>query len=94
MLPAGAMGDAVLEDIRADMPGLNVVDWAFEMDGKKVRRARSGSSHEALLTFMRNRQPGETAMTAVQRELGIKPSALKKLKETLRDAAHATTAAL
>jgi hypothetical protein len=33
-------------------------------------------------------------MTAVQRELGLKPKGLEKLRSALRDATHATTKAL
>ena len=29
VLPKDAMGDAVLDDIKADMPGIKVTDWDF-----------------------------------------------------------------
>lgn len=36
-----------------------------------MRKARTGSSHDALIAFMANRLPGEISMPAVQRELGL-----------------------
>ena len=75
--------------------GLNVVDWQFELDGPKVRRPRKGTSHEALISFMGNRLPGETPMSHIQRELGLQPlmecghcELFSAMKE------HATTKAL
>jgi hypothetical protein len=94
VLPADTTGDGILDDIKSEMPGLRIVPWDFEMDGEKVRRPRNGSAHTALITFMKHRLPGETAMSTIQRELGLKCHALRALKETLRDASHVTTQAL
>lgn len=94
VLPKDQDGDAILESIVAEMPGLQVVPWPFELDGPKVKRPREGSSHASVVAFMKNRLPGQTALTHLQRELGITAGALKKLRETLRDASHATTKAL
>lgn len=94
VLPKDKTGDAILQDIAADMPYLNVVPWDFAMDGPKVRKARIGTSHAALVTLMDHRLPGEAPMSFIQRELGVKPGGLKKLKEVLRDKTHATTKAL
>jgi hypothetical protein len=35
-------GDAILEDIRADIPDLNVVDWKFDLDGPRYERIERG----------------------------------------------------
>ena len=80
VLPKDKDGDAILQDISSDMPGLNVVDWQFELDGPKVRRPRKGTSHEALISFMGNRLPG--------------PDGMRALRTVLRDKEHATTKAL
>jgi len=93
-LPKDKTGDAILQDILADMPKIRVVPWAFELDGTKVRKARTGTSHAALLTLMANRLPGETAMPHIQRELSLDRSKLKKLKEALSKSDHPTTTAL
>jgi hypothetical protein len=94
ILPQDKTGDAILKDIVADMPELNVVPWLFELDGPQVRKARKGTSHEALITYMSTRLPGETSMSKVQRELGLDGSKLKKLKASLSKADHQTTTAL
>jgi hypothetical protein len=95
VLPKDKTGDAILQDILVDMPNTRVVPWTFELDGPKVRKARTGTSHAALITLMTNRLPGETAMSYVQRELGLDhPPKLKKLKEALRKSDHPTTVAL
>jgi hypothetical protein len=94
VLPKDKDGDAILQDISSDMPGLNVVDWQFELDGPKVRRPRKGTSHEALISFMGNRLPGETPMSHIQRELGLQPDGMRALRTVLRDKEHATTKAL
>ena len=95
VLPADSMGDAILTDIKADMPDIEVVPWSFEMDGPKVRRPREGSSHQPLLTLMRNTEPGESVpLSTIQRELALKPAGLSKLREVLRNDTHATSKAL
>jgi hypothetical protein len=94
ILPKNKMGDAILQDIRVDMPGIVEVPWAFELDGPVVPVVRKGSSHEALIAFMTTRPPGETTMITVKAELDLKDRALKKLKEILRAADHPTTTRL
>ncbi|ETR76982.1 hypothetical protein X566_04570 [Afipia sp. P52-10] len=85
ILPNGKEGDAILGDITTDMPNLNVVDWPFELDGPKVRGLRSGSADEALVAFMRNKLPGETPFSKIQRELSLKAEGVKSLRERLRN---------
>ena len=94
VLPKDQMGDNILQDILADMPGINEVPWAFELDGPNVPMVRKGSSHEALITYMTTRLPGETAMADVKNELGLTDSTLRKLKEVLGTTDHPTTTAL
>lgn len=94
ILPQDKTGDAIFQSILVDMPSLRVVPWAFELDGPQVRKIRKGSSHDALLSYMTVRLPGETAMSNVQRELGLEPLKLKKLKEVLSKPDHHTTTAL
>jgi hypothetical protein len=93
VLPRGADGDAVLAHLREEMPGADVVPWDFEMDGPS-ERVRRGSSHEALLTMMRNRLPGETPMSFIKSELGLTQSGVKDLRTVLRDDTHHLTKSL
>ena len=94
VLPKDKTGDAILQDIRSDMPGLNVIAWDFELDGLKARSPRKGTSHEALIAFMATRPLGETAMSTVKSALDLSPKKLKNLKEALGKPEHPTPAAL
>jgi len=94
VLPTDADGDAILASVLADMPGLKVADWSFEMDGAKVKRPRKGSNHEALVSFMTTRLPGTTPLSVLRRTLSLSDTGLKRLKEVLRDKDHATSQAL
>jgi len=94
VLPAGERGTEILQYIRKDLPGINVVDWPFELDGPKARVQRKGLPHEGLVTFMSHRDPGRISMSIIRREFGLKPHALKDLQKVLRNEDHATTLAL
>jgi hypothetical protein len=69
VLPRVETGDAILEDIKADMPDLNVVDWKFDLNGPRCERIERGMVHEALNTLMDNRLTGETPISFIRREL-------------------------
>jgi hypothetical protein len=94
LLPKGPKGDAILTDILCEMPGLNVADWPFVLDGDKVYRPKQGSTHEAVLAYMKQRLPGETPLSGLGRALSIGRTAMQKLQEALRDAQHPLTQAL
>lgn len=90
VLPPGDLGDELLGHLIEEMPGVVVTDWDHTLDGEGVR-IRRGSSHEALVAFMRNRCPGETAMTTLRKELGLTERAVKELQVVLRDPGHELT---
>ena len=90
----GTDGDAILVHLQDEMPGAVVVPWDFEMDGPS-ERVRRGSFHEALVALMGNRLPEEAQdVVHFQSELGITPSAVKKLRKVLRDDSHHLTKSL
>jgi hypothetical protein len=91
LLPRGPKGDAILKDICDEMPGLNVVDWPFILDGDKVYRPKRGSSHEAVLAYMDQRLPGETPLSRLGRALSIDRKAMQKLQDVFRDPQHPLT---
>lgn len=93
VLPTGSRGDRILDAIKLEMPGIKLQKWSFSPDGEKAR-VRRNSSHVALTAFMTNRKPGNTAMTTIQKELGLSPKTIKNLKEALRDADHPLTVKL
>jgi hypothetical protein len=90
VLPHGGLGDAILEHLIEEMPGVVVVPWDFALDGPS-ERIRRGSSHEALIALMGNRLPGETPMSFIRSELGLTASATKELREVLRNDGHELT---
>jgi hypothetical protein len=94
LLPRDSLGDAILDDIRADMPGLQVVPWDFEMDGPTVRKPRAGTSHAKLIDYMANHPCGPVSLSSIQSHFGLTKSGLKKLRETLNNEAHETTKTL
>ncbi|SCB40279.1 hypothetical protein GA0061098_1008108 [Bradyrhizobium shewense] len=92
VLPQDAMGDAILEDIKADMPGIVVKPWDFSLDPAKEKRPRAGSSHVRLIEYMRNVTAGVVSLSIIQHALQL--SSVKKLRETLNNGEHPTTQAL
>ncbi len=94
LLSQDSLGDAILEDIRADMPGLSMVPWDFELDGHTVRKPRAGTSHTKLIEYMEGQPSGAVSLSTIQGHLGLTQTGLKRLRETLNNAAHGTTKAL
>jgi hypothetical protein len=94
VLPTGERGTEILQYIRQELPNISVQDWAFDLDGPKVRVKRTGLPHERLVTFMANRSPGRTYMSQISREFGLKPHQRKDLQKNLRDENHSTTLTL
>jgi hypothetical protein len=92
VLPQDSMGDAVLDDIKADMPGINVRPWDFAMDAPKEKKPRIGSSHSRLIDYMSKRGAGTVSLSTVQHDLQL--SSVKKLRETLNNGEHPTTQVL
>ena len=92
VLPKDAFGDAVLDDIKADMPGIKVVDWDFALDAPKEKKPRVGSSGVRLIDYMSKQPPGPVSLSVIQRDLQL--SSVKKLREMLNNTEHPTTQAL
>lgn len=92
VLPQDAMGDAVLDDIKTDMPGIKVKPWDFALDPAKEKKPRVGSSHARLIDYMSKQGSGPVSLSTVQHDLQL--SSVKKLRETLNNDEHPTTQAL
>jgi hypothetical protein len=92
LLPQDKVGDAILEDIKADMPRLNIEPWDFELDGPKTKTFRG--THARLVEYMAGQPPGQIPLSVIQEALEIGPSTLKKLRETLNKKEHTLTQAL
>lgn len=91
VLPHDSMGESVLDAIKADMPGIAVRQWEFELDPPKGKRPRE-SSHTRLIAYMEEQPTGTVSLTEIQHALKL--ISLKKLRETLNAADHPTTQAL
>jgi hypothetical protein len=92
VLPSDALGEAILDDIKADMPGIQVRPWDFALDPPKARKPRVGSSHERLIAYMVKQPVGTVSLSDIQHDLRL--TSLKKLRETLNDTEHPTSIAL
>jgi hypothetical protein len=92
VLPQDAMGNAVLDDIKTDMPGINVQLWDFALDPVREKKLRPGSSHARLVEFLMTMPPGSVPLSTVQHLLNL-PST-KKLSEALNDSEHPVSQAL
>jgi hypothetical protein len=86
VLKEGNEGDAILEGIRKEMPGLVTQPWEFDLDGPRAT-IRKGSSRDALVTFMDNApEYGEWPLTWIERELSLSKKGAEKLRAVLADA--------
>jgi hypothetical protein len=94
VLPTDWRGDAILDDVRMNMPGINVAPWDFEPDGPKAYAPRSSSAAESVIGLMRDRKPGPVLLSYVQRELSLSRRQLARLKEELAKATSRITTAL
>lgn len=92
ILPNDAMGDAVLDDIKADMPSIQVTAWDFNLDPIKEKKPRGGSSHARLVDYMSKTGAGTISISTVQHDLQL--GSVKKLRETLNNSDHPTTQTL
>jgi hypothetical protein len=85
VLKEGNEGDAILEGIQKEMPGIVAQPWDFNIDGARAT-IRKGSSHDALVTFMENAPAyGEWPMTWIERELSLSKEGAKSLRAVLAD---------
>ncbi len=86
VLRKGSEGDAILQGIKDEMPGVVVKDdWSFQLDGERAT-IRKGSSHEGLITLMENAPAyGEWSMSSIEREFSLTRKGAEKLRATLND---------
>jgi hypothetical protein len=94
VLPKDWRGNAILDDIRMNMPGIQVVPWDFDPDGPKVYAPRSRSAAEGVIGLMRDRNPGPVLLSYVQQELSLTKRQMERLKEDLAKATSKIATAL
>lgn len=93
VLPDGSEGDQILAHLVQEMPDIVVVPWHFAVDGAG-EKVRKGSSHEAVVSFMKNQLPGETPISQIRDELDLPTRTVKQLQAALRDPEHSLTKTL
>jgi hypothetical protein len=94
VLPKDSRGEAILSDVRANMPGIKEAEWEFEPDGPKVYAPRSNSAAQAVIEMMRTREPGQTPLSYIRTQLSLTQKQFGRLKEDLAKAGSKLTAAL
>jgi hypothetical protein len=97
LLPKGTSGDNILASIQADMPGIRVVPWDFDLDPETAKESavRRGSSHEAIIDLMGIKEPGEHSVGDIRQALEISYDKWREsVAPALRDPGHALTKAL
>ena len=94
LLPKNWQGDAILDDIQANMPGIDCVPWDFEPDGPKVYAPRSSSAHAAIISLMQGRGAGMTPFPLIQRELSLTKKQVSRVKEQMLNGASNIAKAL
>ena len=87
VIPNDWRGDAILQDVHTNMPGLKQAAWDFEPDGPKVYAPRNNSMAQAVIELMRTREPGETPLSYVRTQLSLNQRQFARLKEDLAKAA-------
>ena len=83
LLPKNWQGDAIIDDVQANMPGINLAPWDFEPDGPKVYAPRSSSANAGIISLMRAREPGLTPFPIIQRQLSLSKKQISRVKEQL-----------
>ena len=97
VLPRDQLGDAVLDAIQSEMPGIVIAEWNFNLDDETKReiKVRRGSSHEAIVAYMGTQPPGEIDVRTVRDALDISDSVWKEsVAQALRQSEHPLTRSL
>jgi len=71
MLPRNGTGNAILQGIKKEMPGVKVEDWQFTKQDVKKKRIRRSNHEEALIRYLQNMDTGRQSRSRIKRELGI-----------------------
>lgn len=93
ILPDSREGTEMLEDIKTEMPDIEIVPWDFELDGDEVN-VRRKEGYEPVIAFMRNRPEGITPLSVVKHELGWTSEKMRELGKVIRDSSHRITSLL
>ena len=84
LLPGDRTGQEVLDGITKEMPGINVVDWAY---GEAKRKLRKSNHEEALLRFAGLMSIGRKSASDVCQHLGISRQHWDRMVTNMRNRA-------
>jgi len=84
VLPRNRLGDDVLSRVVSEMPGIQVTEWDFELDGKS-REVLKAHYAVPIIQYMKNRSAGDIDMKVLCNDLALKRNARKDIQKDLRD---------
>lgn len=84
LLPGDRTGQEVLDGITKEMPGINVVDWAY---GEAKRKLRKANHEEALVRFAGAMSVGRKSASDVCYHLGISRQHWDRMVNNMRNRA-------
>lgn len=82
LLPGGTTGDRILASIQTQMPGIDMVEWGFEMTKRKVRKS---NYDEALCRYVSTMPAGRLPASKVRADLEIPLKTWEWLAKKLND---------
>ena len=89
LLPNGREADEIIAGIKANMPGVRVIPWHYQHAKRKPRKS---DHQQALAVYAANAMmPGRKALSVLRAELGIPPTCMDRIRETLKDAGSELT---
>jgi len=91
LLPDDRTGAEVLSGIIQNMPGIKVMDWAYEDVRRKLRRS---NHEEALVRYASAMQAGRRAVTRIRNDLTIPATTWERLAGKLRNTASSLSQSL
>lgn len=86
VLPRDKTGKTVLSSIKDEMPEMEIVKWAFQIDGSGIenqRKPRPSKHIEAVLEYMACALPGIYSASHIQKALNIGAGTWRDVKQRL-----------
>ena len=84
VLPRNKLGDDVLSRVTSEMPGIQAMQWEFDLDG--MSRAVPKAHYATPVTrYMENHPSGEVDLRTLCTELPLRKNARKDMQKDLKD---------
>lgn len=82
LLPGDKIGDAILDGILANMPGVKVETWDYDQTKRKARRTKF---EEAMVSYLASVSVGKRAVSRIRSELAIPGTTWERLVAKMKD---------